>query len=122
MEILSKEISFGGKKMDNIFEQRNKLKDGKYNLSLEVSDSAYFDIYDNADTAAAEDLLRNYLKSNSDDARFENVHINYNRNRHLVNITAELNYYGNVHTNYQQRAKLQNINDEIHPDTNGDTH
>ena len=122
METLSKEISFGGKKMDNIFEQRNKLKDGKYNLSLEVSDSSYFEIYDNADTAAAEDLLRNYLKSNSDDGRFENVQINYNRNRHLVNITAELNYYGNVHTNYQQRTKLQNINDEIHPDTNGDTH
>ncbi len=100
--------------MDNIFEQRNKLEDGKYNLSLEVADSAYFDIYENVDSAAAEDLLRNYLKSNSDDGRFENVHINYNKNRHLVNITAKLNYDGNVHTDYQQRAKLQNINNEIH--------
>lgn len=100
--------------MDNIFEQRNKLEDGKYNLSLEVADSAYFNIYENVDSAAAEDLLRNYLKSNSDDGRFENVHINYNKNRHLVNITAKLNYDGNVHTDYQQRAKLQNINNEIH--------
>ncbi len=108
--------------MDNIFAQRNKLEDGNYNLSLDVSDSAYFDIYDNADTAAAEDLLRNYLKSNSDDGRFENVHINYNRNRHLVNITAKLTYDDNMHTGYQQRSKLQNINDEIHPDINGDTH
>ena len=122
MEILNKDISFGGKKMDNIFAQRNKLEDGNYNLSLDVSDSAYFDIYDNADTAAAEDLLRNYLKSNSDDGRFENVHINYNRNRHLVNITAKLTYDDNMHTDYQQRSKLQNINDEIHPDINGDTH
>lgn len=92
--------------MDNIFEQRNKLEDGNYNLSLKVSDSSYFDIYENIDTEAAKDLLRNYLNSNSDDARFENVNINYNKNEHLVNITAKLNYNNNMHTDYQQRLKL----------------
>lgn len=92
--------------MDNIFEQRNKLEDGNYNLSLKVSDSSYFDIYENIDTEAAKDLLRNYLNSNSDDARFENVNINYNKNEHLVNIKAKLNYNNNMHTDYQQRLKL----------------
>lgn len=92
--------------MDNIFEQRNKLEDGNYSLSLKVSDSAYFDIYENIDTESAKDLLRNYLNSNSDDARFENVNINYNKNEHLVNIKAKLNYNNNMHTDYQQRLKL----------------
>lgn len=92
--------------MDNIFEQRNKLEDGNYNLSLKVSDSAYFDIYENIDTESAKDLLRNYLNSNSDDARFENVNINYNKNEHLVNIKAKLNYNNNMHTDYQQKLKL----------------
>lgn len=92
--------------MDNIFAQRNKLEDGNYNLSLEISDSAYFNIYDNADNKSGEEFLREYLKGNSDDARFDNVKVNHNKNRQLVNITAKLNYDGNLHTEYEKRGKL----------------
>ncbi|WP_042276701.1 hypothetical protein [Faecalimicrobium dakarense] len=92
--------------MDNIMAQRNKLEDGSYNLSLEVADSAYFNIYDNADKKSGEELLRNYLKDNSDDGRYENVKVNHNKNRHLVNITAKLNYDSNLHTEYENRATI----------------
>lgn len=92
--------------MDNIMAQRNKLEDGSYNLSIEVADSAYFNIYDNADNKSGEELLRNYLKDNSDDARYDNVKVNYNKNRHLVNITAKLNYDSNLHTEYENISRL----------------
>ena len=64
--------------MDNMREMRNKLDNGKYNLTLEIAEGAYFGIYDNVDLKSGEDLVRNYLRSNSDDARFNNIEIKYN--------------------------------------------
>ena len=92
--------------MDNMKEMRNKVQDGKYNLTLEVAEGAYFGTYDDVDTKSGEDLVRNYLRSNSDDARFNDIKIKYNKNRHTVRVTAELNYDNNTHTDNSNRGKL----------------
>jgi hypothetical protein len=92
--------------MDNMREMRNKLDNGKYNLTLEIAEGAYFGIYDNVDLKSGEDLVRNYLRSNSDDARFNNIEIKYNENRHTVRVTAELDYDNNEHTDYTNRGRL----------------
>ena len=92
--------------MDNMKEMRNKVQDGKYNLTLEVAEGAYFGTYDDVDTKSGEDLVRNYLRSNSDDANFNDIKIKYNKNRYTVRVTAELNYDNNVHSDYHNRGKL----------------
>ena len=92
--------------MDNMREMRNKLDNGKYNLTLEIAEGAYFGIYDNVDLKSGEDLVRNYLRSNSDDARFNNIEIKYNENRHTVRVTAELDYENNDYTDYTNRGRL----------------
>ena len=106
MENLSISIYLGGKVMDNMKEMRNKVQDGKYNLTLEVAEGAYFGTYDDVDTKSGEDLVRNYLRSNSDDANFNDIKIKYNKNSHTVRVTAELNYDNNVHSDYHNRGKL----------------
>ena len=92
--------------MDNMREMRNKLDDGKYNLTLEVAEGAYFGTYDNVDLKSGEDIVRNYLRSNSDDACFNNIEIKYNENRHTVRVTAELDYNKSEHSDYSNRGKL----------------
>ena len=92
--------------MDNMNEMRNKVSDGKYNLTLEVAGPAYFDIYNDVDIKSGEDLVRNYLRSNADDGRFENIEIKYNKSKNTVRITTELNYNNNDHTDYSNRGRL----------------
>ena len=103
---LSINIRLGGKAMDNMREMRNKVQDGKYNLTLEIAEGAYFGTYDDVDVKSGEDLVRNYLRSNSDDANFNVIKIKYNKNRHTVKVIAELNYDNNVHSDYHNRGKL----------------
>ena len=92
--------------MDNMKEMRNKVQDGKYNLTLEVAEGAYFGTYDDVDTKSGEDIVRNFLRSNSDDACYKDIKIKYNKNSHTVRVTAELNYDNNTHTDYSNRGKL----------------
>ena len=99
-------IYLGGKIMDNMKEMRNRLDNGKYNLTLEISDGAYFNIYEDVDAKSGEDLVRNYLRNNSDDAHFDNIKINYNKNRHSIRVNAELNYNNGEHEDYYNRGKL----------------
>lgn len=106
MGSLSTNILLGGKAMDNMIEMRNKGQDGKYNLTLEIAEGAYFGTYDDVDVKSGEDLVWNYLKSNSDDANFNDIKIKYNKNRHTVKVTAELNYDNKVHSDYHNRGKL----------------
>lgn len=56
---LSINIRLGGKAMDNMREMRNKVQDGKYNLTLEIAEGAYFGTYDDVDVKSGEDLVRN---------------------------------------------------------------
>ena len=106
MEKLSINTHLGGKIMDNMREMRSKVEDGVYNLTLEVADRAYFGTYNDVDIKSGEDLVRNYLRSNSDDANFNDIKIKYNKNRHTVRVTAELNYNNNDHTDYYNRGRL----------------
>ena len=92
--------------MDNMKEMRNKVEDGKYDLTLEIGESAYFRIYEDVDTKSGEDLVRNYLRSNSDDAGFNGIEIKYNKNKHTVKVTTELNYNENKHKDYSNRGRL----------------
>ena len=103
---LSINIRLGGKAIDNMREMRNKVQDGKYNLTLEIAEGAYFGTYDDVDVKSGEDLVRNYLRSNSDDANFNDIKIKYKKNRHTVKVIAELNYDNNVHSDYHNRGKL----------------
>ena len=92
--------------MDNMREMRSKIKDGKYNLTLEVSEGTYFKTYDDVDTKSGEDLVRNYLRSNSDDANFNDIKIKYNKNKHMVKVTTELDYRNNEYSDYSNRGRL----------------
>ena len=92
--------------MDNIREMRSKVEDGVYNLTLEVADGDYFGTYNDVDIKSGEDLVRNYLRSNSDDANFNDIKIKYNKNRHTVRVTVELNYNNNDNTDYYNRGRL----------------
>lgn len=106
MENLNISIYLGGKVMDNMREMRNKVENGKYNLTLEIAEDAYFGTYNDVDLKSGEDIVRNYLRSNSDDARFDDIKIKYNKNRHTIRVTAELNYNDNDHTDYYNRGRL----------------
>lgn len=92
--------------MDNMMEMRKRLDDGTYNLTLEVPEGAYFKIYENVDLKSGEDLVRNYLRSNSDDANFNDIKINYNKGKSTIKVTTNLNYLGNGHTDYSNSSKL----------------
>ncbi|WGX74960.1 hypothetical protein QJS64_12660 [Paraclostridium bifermentans] len=92
--------------MDNMSEMRNRLNSGNYNLKLEIGEDTYFKAYDNVNENSAEDVVRNYLRSNADDAEFSDLEIKHNRNRHTVSVCAKLSYNNTRHTDYSKRNKL----------------
>lgn len=92
--------------MDNMREMRKRRNDGKYDLTLEISDGAYFGTYEDVNLKSGEDIVRKYLTNNSDDANFEDLKINYNKNRHTVRVTAELDYSDGQHKDYNNRGNL----------------
>ena len=87
--------------MNNIRDERKRTDEGCYDLTLEMSEADFFEIYEDVDSKSAEDLVRNYLVNSADDARFRNLKINYNKNAHRVTVTGELLYDHNMHTDYQ---------------------
>lgn len=84
----------------SILETRKREKDGKYLLSLEIPEKEFFLVYDNADRESAKDLLKKFLVYRQDDARLENIDINYDKNKHIVNVVSELNYLDNDYTSF----------------------
>ncbi len=92
--------------MDNMSEMRNRLDNGNYDLTLEIGENNYFQIYEDVDHQAAEDVVRNYLRSNTDDAEFSDLQIKHNRSRHTVSVYAKLSYDNNRHKDYSKRNKL----------------
>ena len=98
--------------MDNLFDMRTRMDNGNYDLTLEIGDKEYFKHYDGVNIKSAEDVVRNYLFDNDDDADYKNVDIGYNKNRHTVRITAELDYINGEHKDYQYRSTLENIRKE----------
>lgn len=90
---------------NSIREMRRKDAEGLYNLTIEVSEKDFFEIYEDTDNNTADTLIRQYLANIQDDARFENVKIHHNKNRHTIRITTDLHYLGNEHTDYTQRLR-----------------
>lgn len=73
MGFLSINIHLLGKTMNNMREMRNEVQNGKYNLTLEIAEGSYFGVYDDVDVKSGKDLVRNYLRSNSDDVNFNDI-------------------------------------------------
>lgn len=92
--------------MDNMSEMRNRLDNGNYNLTLEIGENTYFKTYKDTNKESAEDIVRNYLISNADDAEFSDLEIKHHRDRHTVSVYAKLSYNNDRHTDYPKRNKL----------------
>ena len=92
--------------MDNMVDMRNKKENGNYDFTLEIGDKTYFNFYDSINTKAAEEVVRDYLFNNDDDADYKNVKIGHNLNRHIVKITAELDYLNGEHKDYKYRGTM----------------
>ena len=86
--------------LNSIREIRVRNKKGLYNLTLEVPEKEFFLAYDDASNESAYDLIKQYLVYRQDDARPENIEIEYDRNKHIVSLSSELHYLENDHTDY----------------------
>ena len=93
--------------MDNMIDMRKRMDNGNYNLTLKIGDNTYFSHYDSLTTKSAEDAVRDYLFEVEDDADYKNVKIDHNANRHIVTITAELDYLNGEHKDYKYRGTMQ---------------
>lgn len=76
-----------------------RRRDGdNYRLVLELPEKEYFDIYEDIDREAAEDIVKQYITYNGDDGRYSGVSIHHHKNTHIVSVQATLNYNDNDHT------------------------
>lgn len=71
---------------------------GLYSITLELPAKEYFDIYEDIDKEAAEDVLKQYLTYHGDDGRYSDVTIDHNKGSQIVSIHANLHYEDNDHT------------------------
>ena len=92
--------------MDNMLDMRKRMDNGNYNLTLEIEDKSYFNFYDSINADSAQEIVRDYLLNNSDDADYKDVKIGHNKNRHIVKITAELDYLNGEHKDYKYRGSM----------------
>lgn len=96
--------------MNNILETRAR-KEGLYNITLEIPEKNYFDIYDGVYEKDAEDILKQYMVYRGDDGRPSDISIEHNKNSHIINIYANLHYEGNDHTQQQLTPSIPYLND-----------
>lgn len=83
--------------LNSMLVARQRLDDG-YNIILKLPEKEYFEIYEDLDKEAAEDILKQYLTYHGDDGRYSDVSIDYDRNAHIITINARLDYTDNDHT------------------------
>ncbi|RKD31463.1 hypothetical protein [Thermohalobacter berrensis] len=84
--------------LNSIVESRKREENGIYRLNLSVSEKAYFSVYDSVNEDAGYEIIDQYLNYHQDDGRPEKVQVKYNKNSHIINISAELHYTDNKHT------------------------
>ena len=72
--------------------------EGVYSITLEVPQKEYFEIYEDIDSEAAKDILKQYLTYHGDEGRYSDVSIDNNKGAHIISIHAKLNYENNDHT------------------------
>ncbi len=86
--------------LNSIREVRVRNKKGLYDLTLEIPEKEYFLVYNDVNQESAHNIIKQYLVHREDDARPENIAIDYDRNKHMVSLTSELHYLENDHTDY----------------------
>lgn len=84
--------------MLNAIRETRSVEDGLHKLKLEMPESIYSTFYDDINEENAYHILEQYLNYHQDDARPNNVTIELDKNRSIININAELHYLGNDHT------------------------
>lgn len=75
-------------------ESRIKKENG-YHLTLQIPENEYFFVYDSVSQQNATEIINHYLKIRQDDGQPRNIDIKHNKNAHVVNVEADLNYIGN---------------------------
>ena len=85
--------------------RRNEL----YEITLQISEEEYFNVYDDISIIAAKEILDNHLTYHQDDGRPKNIDIKHNKNGHIVNITADLHYLGNNHSEQSRTPDILNF-------------
>jgi hypothetical protein len=98
----------------NSIREKRIQREGLYELTLQIPENDYFDVYDTVKVEAAREILYNYLTLQQDDARLGGVDISHNRNGHIVKITADLHYTGNDHTDGWNTPDYLNITRDNH--------
>ena len=76
---------------------RQRLDDC-YNVTLELPEKEYFDIYEDLDKEAAEDIVKQYMAYHGDEARYSDVSIEHLKGDHIVAVNAKFHYDKNDHT------------------------
>lgn len=66
-----------------------------YHLTLQIPEDEYFLVYDSVSKNIADEILNHYLKIKQDDGQPKNINIKHNKNAHMVNVEADLNYINN---------------------------
>jgi len=86
--------------LNNIREIRTRSNKGLYNLTLEIPEKEFFQVYDDVNKESAYDIIKKYLIYREDDARPRNTEINYNKGKQIICLNSELHYLENDHSSY----------------------
>jgi hypothetical protein len=86
--------------------ERRIQRDGLYEVTLQVPEQEYFNVYDTISIEAAHEILGNYLNYHQDDGRPEVVDIKHNKNGHVVDIKVNMHYLGNDHTDATRTSDM----------------
>jgi hypothetical protein len=80
--------------LNSIIETRI-IRNGLYNITLEINEKDYFSVYKNLEEGQAYELLEKYLRYRGDDGRPEDIKIKHRKNVHTVIISSDLHYAEN---------------------------
>jgi predicted AAA+ superfamily ATPase len=70
--------------MFDFIRETRAVKEGLYNIKLEIPEDIYKSIYEDLNEDKAKDILVEYLKYRQDDARISNIKIEQNKKAHMV--------------------------------------
>jgi len=85
---------------NSIVETRTRDESGQYHIVLTVNEKDYEAVYNTVNNDIAREIITMYLENHGDDGRPDNIQIRHNKNMHMVEVMADLNYLGNEHTTY----------------------
>ena len=65
---------------------------GVYDLTLEIAEEVYFEQYKSTNVKEAERIIDHYLTKRQDMGKAENININHDGSKHIIQLTTELDY------------------------------